>query len=69
MEIYRCVQGDIDLRFASINITLHTPINLHIGLFKHQYLYNTALEEILARDGWKVGETQITQLLIKTHFS
>ena len=29
MEIYRCMQGDIDLRFASVNITLHTTINLH----------------------------------------
>ena len=38
IKIYWCVKADIDLRFASVNITFHTPINLDIGLFKHQLL-------------------------------
>ena len=36
IKIYWCVKADVDLRFASVNITFHTPINLDIGLFKHQ---------------------------------
>ena len=40
IEIYRCVKGDIDRREAEVNITFHTPINLDIGLFKHQLLFN-----------------------------
>ena len=36
IKIYRCVKGDID-RCKAVNITFHTPINLDIGLFKHQF--------------------------------
>ena len=32
INIYRCVKSDIDIRFPSINITFHTPINLNIGI-------------------------------------
>ena len=39
IEIYLCVKGDIDRRQADVNITLHTPINLDIGFFKHQILF------------------------------
>ena len=38
-EDYRCVKGDIDRRFAEVNITFHTPINLEIGLFKQLLFY------------------------------
>ena len=36
IKIYWCMKSDIGLRFASTNITFHTPINLDTGLFKHQ---------------------------------
>ena len=40
LKIYRCVKVDFDNRFASLNTIFHTPINLAIGLFRHQLLYN-----------------------------
>ena len=40
IEINRRVKGDIDRREAEVNITFHTPINLDIGLFKLQLLFN-----------------------------
>ena len=36
IEIYWCVKDDIGRNEAEANITFHTPINLDIGLFKHQ---------------------------------
>ena len=34
-------RGTADIvMFASVNITFHTQINLDIGVFKHQSLYN-----------------------------
>ena len=46
IKIYWCVkgdfdrhEGDVDRREAWIYITFHTPINLDIGLFKHQLLF------------------------------
>ena len=39
IKIYRCVKGDIDRCEADVNITFYTPINLYIGLFKHQSLF------------------------------
>ena len=39
IKIYRCVKCDIDRREAEADITVHTPINLDVGLFKHQLLF------------------------------
>ena len=36
IKIYWYVKGDIDRPETEVNITFHTPINLDIGLFKHQ---------------------------------
>ena len=38
IKICRCVNGHIDRREGEVNNTFHTPINLDIGLFKHQLL-------------------------------
>ena len=38
-KMYRCVKYAIDRREADANSTFHTPINLDIGLFKHQVLF------------------------------
>ena len=35
IKICRCAKGDTNLRFASVNITIHTPINHDIMLVKH----------------------------------
>ena len=35
---------------ASANITFHTPINLDIGLFKHQWLYIVPSWDIQGRE-------------------
>ena len=32
IKINGCLKGDIDFRFASVNIAFHTQINLDIGL-------------------------------------
>ena len=40
IKIYQCVNGDIDLQFALVNIIFQAPVNLDIRLFKHQLLYN-----------------------------
>ena len=39
IKIYWCVEGDVDRREAEVDISFHTPINLDIGLFKHQLLF------------------------------
>ena len=39
IKIYWCMKGDIGRREAETNISFHTPINLDIGLFKHQRLF------------------------------
>ena len=39
LKIYWCVKGDTGRCEAEANITFNTPINLDIGLFKHQWLF------------------------------
>ena len=39
IRIYWCAKGDIDRCKAEASITFRTPINLDIGLFKHQWLF------------------------------
>ena len=38
IKIYQCLKGDIDQCDAECDIIFHTPINLDIGLFKHQII-------------------------------
>ena len=40
VKIYGCVNGDIGLCFALANITFLSSINLDIGVFKQQLLYD-----------------------------
>ena len=40
IKIYQSMRGDIGRCKAEATITFHTPINLDIGLFRHQLLFH-----------------------------